>query len=358
MRGAVISDLHTGHPQVPAVNLREALIRWCYPRLKGIEILFISGDFFDVLLDLNSKAGYCAGMIINDLKQLAYSEHFYIRVLRGTFKHDRHQNHFFLTDQDPGLNGSPLVSVIDTPSVEYISSLNINILYLPDEMPGDIYDTIENLASVNHIDKFDFIINHGYFEHLLPRGIPSMPKNTLNQQRINKYVKGCVFNGHVHSTSVYHNVVNVGSFERLCHGEEESKGFYLFDYDYHKVKLEFVENKSATWFKTFKYNEKTTLDGFITWITQQGLDPERAYHLRLYGENLNIKAELESYVRQVYPFVLVSICDLSTVKQNVSTTTFVMEELPPVTEANLAETIYEHIEHKLTVEQIKEVLNG
>ncbi len=359
IRGIAISDLHLGCPRVPAAHTHQALQEWLYPQLTdNLDILFISGDFFDTLLDMDGKAGYVAVNIINDLYELAVKHKFYIRILRGTFKHDRRQVQFFNLNETLTLHKSPQILVVDEAKIEYISALNLHVMYLPDELHDDIYSIINCLLKQHRLTQVDFIINHGYFEHLLPKGIPHIPKNTLNLDRVQTYVKGCIFNGHVHTANVYRNVINVGSFDRLAHGEESPKGYFKFTYDFHKVQSAFVENKSASWFKTYTYDEHTTLNQFIKWVEAQHLRSDYLYHLRLYGPDRPIRVELETYIQTKYDLVRITrklTNEVSTDMNDVEDTDEV--ELLPLTEQNLPNTIEQFLDYKLTLNEINEILN-
>ena len=53
------------------------------------------GDFFDSALTMNSDSGLYAAMIIDEVIGLAKQYKVFVRVITGTFFHDRHQNRFF-----------------------------------------------------------------------------------------------------------------------------------------------------------------------------------------------------------------------------------------------------------------------
>lgn len=360
IRAVFLTDIHVGHPQVPSNVIRENLMRWCYPLLDStIDILFFGGDFFHTLLDMNSRDGYFARTIIDDLIKLAKQHEFYIRVDTGTFKHDRKQLQFFLSEEEPMLDGLPLVRVFKEMTIERLPNLDLDVLYIPDSLPyNDSAERIYIALKNNHLKQVDFIVNHGYFEHLVPKGV-LQPKNTLSWEKIKSIVKGCVLNGHVHTPSIYHNVIVGGSFERMNHGEEGEKGFFIIDYDHKSCKYTFVENKTACLFKTFRFEESTTLDQFIQWVKDEGLDQTQTYHLRLLGDNPGTKAEITSYIKTNYPKVVLKTEGLNAkTKENISKTTFEETELTPVTEQNLPVMVHEFIGKKLSIDRIEEIISG
>lgn len=225
-----------------------------------LDILTLVGDFYDGIFDLGSAHSFEAIRLIDDLIDLSIKHDFYIRILQGTFTHDRRQSRFFefRTRKVPQLNGFDRIKFFDQIDVECLKPLDVNILYKPDDLPHkDAFGKATKLVEELGVD-IDVFLNHGYFEHLLPIGIPYKLPNTLKASEVAKLVKGVTLNGHVHTASVFGKVINHGSFDRLSHGEEEAKGFFYIKYDTEtkKAKHEFIENKYATVFHTINITDK------------------------------------------------------------------------------------------------------
>lgn len=369
-----LSDLHIGNPKVPANLLYQHLVTYLYPLLNDeLDILFIPGDFFDTLLNFNHSYGKCADRIIHELIALAKEHKFFIRVLRGTFSHDRKQNNFFIIgdeDNHPLLNGEPLILVYDGVGLECNQTLGINILYLPDDLPyGDKLEVGRELMRDAQLEKVDLMINHGYFAHMLPRAlIDKLPHGTLREQDIRPLVKGCVLTGHVHTNMIYKNIISAGSFERMVHGEEEDKGFYVIYYEPKsgKVKTEFVINQDALIFKSINITgnsiEEAT-DAFMRLVEPliQKRKADEPIYVRVIGDNTIVNHALVEYARNTYDKVITSTLSTKRTNEEVANVQVSVQELPLITETSLPALIMDYsLEHNiaLTEEDIREVLDA
>lgn len=364
-----LTDLHTGHPNVPPCQMYEHLTKYLYPRLQDIQLLVIGGDFFDRLCNLNGDGGIYAVLIVDDLIRMANQLGFYIRVVRGTFSHDRYQNRLFLTKGKDHLtkNGKPLVRVLDNIELEVFDDLNISVVYCPDDQPyQDVTQAVIDIIEAHKLKKVDFLCSHGYWEHLLPKGLTQLPHNTLLYAKLEPYIQGAVINGHVHTANVYHKVFNCGSFERFQHGEEEKKGCFLLHYRLkdRKITYEFIENKDATPFITLDLSDtfgsvEAALEKIIDTIDQireQRHNPDLRIHLRLAGNSDYVAL----YVRDNLSNVVVT--KKSTVTQEIDTEELhqVLDDLPIITEDNLPLMISESLKDTdvpLTEQEVKEILD-
>lgn len=385
-----LPDLHLGHPKVGTVSVHRHLIKYMYPELKNCDLLVIGGDFFHDLIGLNSAAGYHAISIIDDLINMAFQYHFYIRIVRGTFTHDRMQNKAFIRvnrhdTEDFGFDndsewipfsreqfdGKPVIAFFNTVSVE-TDLLGMNLLYIPDDLPYEnVMDHIHDVMEASHVKKVDLVISHGYFKHLLPLGIPRVPKNTLDWKEFEPFVKGCVLNGHVHIPSVYEKVVSGGSFERMCHGEEEDKGFFtvVYDRDSGKTQFSFHRNPEALLFRTIRLNKspEKNIDRFKAKLKEiiSENKSNAPLHLRIAIDDQILKQSLIAYARATYPDAKL---DITSIKIKELTTSSTLEDsldmtvldLPIVTEENLPDLLLKHAEdngeHGITRDEIQEIL--
>lgn len=256
-----ISDIHVGCPRMNPHLLHEKFKKYIYPQItESTNILFICGDFFDTLLNLNAYASFEAMDIIKELKFLCRKCNCDLRILRGTFTHDRNQPKHFVNGENPN---DLTVRLFDTMSIEHHEKTGLDILYMPDNLvSNDIYEDIRQLLEKHNLEKVDILVHHGYFKHMLPEALltKGLPHGCLEVERISKYVRGCVLNGHVHISSIYQNVISIGSFERLTHGEEEPKGFYRIDIKNGIYSFEFIENEDANIFKTFNLQSYSAED--------------------------------------------------------------------------------------------------
>lgn len=370
---AEISDIHFGNSRVSPVRIYEHLQEVLYPMFSSIRLLIINGDTFDTLLNMNSDAGLYVAMFIDDIINLAVFHHVYIRVVRGTFSHDRHQNRFF-TVKDRGthtLNGVDLVRVIDRITIEHFDEMNIDVLYCPDDQPHqDLTQAVIDVIESNHLQHVDLLCSHGYYEHLLPHGIPHIPHNTLSYQRLSKYVTGYMLNGHVHRSSLYQNkVVSSGSFERMDHDNDQRPvGMWLLTAKRHKKNLswsiEFIENKMSPPFVTFstdRYKSAEQLQSeiisYIDQVQKNGYPDTDPIYIRIHGDVDGIGAWIRSHFRRV---VLTE--KKASIIQNIynEDDESNSDELPVITPDNLAKLVFDKIpksEH-MTLKEVEEIIHG
>jgi len=368
-----ISDVHIGvnalHPKFIPNNLRKTFFKYLNDDL---DILFIVGDWFDTLLDIDGQSGYEALCIVDEILELAVKHDFIIRVLQGTFTHDRRQNQIFKRHNLPtNKHGEEIVKLFDSINIEYIERFNIRVMYIPDDLPYKNCMGIvrEKMESIN-VEKVDFILNHGYFKHLLPIGIPHQPPNTLCADVMSKLVKGCVLNGHVHTSCVFKKVLNNGSVDRLNHGEEEPKGFFYLTYDTTNSTLthKFIENVNATIFKTidlqkFGANAEEAIaytSKIVSPLFESRPDTEHIF-IRIASDDLTVRQSAIMYVGQKYANARLSSKPIKKQDDEESVELLEMdEELPEITEVNLVDMVVEFsamLGDNLDVDYVKEKLN-
>lgn len=323
-----------------------------YPQLNAeLDILFIVGDFFDGLLDMNGQAGWTAGCIIAELIALAKEHMFLIRVVRGTFSHDRMQNQFFQIESTPSYIGRDLlVRVFDSISIEHLEELNLDVMYVPDDLPcDDAMSAVREKLDEYQLKRVDIMLNHGYWGHLLPKGIPHEPPNTFHAERFDDLVRGVILNGHVHQPSVYRKVISNGSFERLCHGEEEAKGFFVIYYDTVSGQSThtFVENIYATVFRTFNCTkwrtEEDVLDEYGAWMTNvlnSDISTSESVFIRIVCDDPLLLQAVLTFTRQNSTKIILTSKKSSRKEDEDSEDIQIsVSELPMITEANLPEMI-------------------
>jgi hypothetical protein len=358
IKGLTFSDVHLGHGRVLAPVIHENIRRTIYPQLNDeLDILFIVGDFFDGLLDMNGQAGWVAYCIIAELIELAKKHKFLIRVVRGTFSHDRMQNQWFETESEPTYIGEDLlVRVFNNISIEHINGLDIDIMYVPDDLPyEDAMPVIRETIAEHQLQKVDILLNHGYFSHLLPKGIPHEPPNTFKAENFDELVRGVVLNGHIHQPGVYRKVISHGSFERLAHGEEEAKGCFVIYYDNESGKCshEFLENKNATTFKTFDLtkwrSESEVLSEYGGWLKHllaNDISTSNPIFIRIICDDAMLKQAVLTFTREQSERVILSSKKSNRKSEDnedgedIRTSTV---DLPIITEDNLSEMVVEFL---------------
>ena len=267
-----------------------------------------------------------------------------LRVLRGTYTHDRDQPRHFVNGEDANDDSVRMFSAID---VEHHEKTGLNILYIPDNVKSsNIYEDIHQLLASHNLDKVDIMIHHGYFKHMLPEALltKGLPAGCLEADKVSKFVSGCVLNGHVHQPSVYQNVISVGSFDRLAHGEEEPKGFYRIDIVDGKYHFEFIENEGATRFVTLNLMHYGSEDAFAAFkkamlSLNEELGEEDPLRIRIVSDN---KEDIQGYTeiaKSIRSNVVVDQAAIIKREQTIENTAMDLSELPVITESNLCDLL-------------------
>lgn len=292
----VISDIHLGNKRTRSEfiinNLKEYLN---VDILKSIDVLFIAGDFFDRLLNLNSAETYEIMFFIRVLLERCSKCGCMVRVLKGTHSHDFEQCRLFVNVYDCIKDTYNLdFKYIDKLCIDEIKSYKV--LFLPDEWKPTaemIYKDIRALLNFKKIQQVDLIIMHGMFSFQLPSHIKSpLIHNELDFLKICKYY---IHPGHIHTNAVFDRIYAQGSFDRLAHNEESPKGAYLCEIGEEDVKPRFIENKNAKKYVTININKKN-LDEVILRITKLISKLPTDSHIRLKG---SIESEGILYIKKL-----------------------------------------------------------
>lgn len=274
-----LADLHVNHPKINPLNISCAFMQSVLPELEDADFLVIAGDYFDSMLHFNnSQSAELAYRIFNSLVAVREkNSKLKVRLLRGTFTHDRNQCELLRavwyrktvtrTSQDELLGVDESMHYVDQISIipETIEDKTFYILYLPDSLSQykdscEVMDVVQTHMQQLKISQVDFVIGHGYFDHRLPTGVLHRPKIVYTYDQFRRIVKHKVLMGHIHVHSDLNDFIYYsGSFERLNHGEEEDKGFYV-----HEGSLDtgfssrFVVNNFSTLFLTVTVPDKIT----------------------------------------------------------------------------------------------------
>jgi DNA repair exonuclease SbcCD nuclease subunit len=144
-----LSDIHLGHPDNPAEriikNLKNAFSD--NASMAEIDIIFIAGDVFDRLLSLPDDAVTEIDFWITSFLRLCKKHDIVLRVLEGTPSHDWKQSKRFVKINELSRIGADVQHVTEL-SIEYIDRFGINVLYVPDELPGGTNKTFESVLEL------------------------------------------------------------------------------------------------------------------------------------------------------------------------------------------------------------------
>lgn len=257
---AFISDIHLYHNRVPTERMLRGLKK-AFPdnRETGeLDAIFIGGDLFDQTAHLDSDVR-AIEMWMADLLYICKRWNIVLRVLEGTPSHDRGQSaHFEIINDISGIGAD--CKYVETLSVEHLDTLGISVLYVPDEWrldPEDTWADVKQCLSHANLQKVDYAVMHGLFEFQLPAHL-NLP--THRSERYLDIVNRYISIGHHHAMRVEGRIFAQGSFDRLAHGEEGSKGHIrvLDQREPDRVgdEIVFVENAEATPFVTVDVPEE------------------------------------------------------------------------------------------------------
>ena len=277
MKYIVISDIHLGHDKTPSEHISKNLSKYVLnPSNSDLDVIFIAGDLFDKLLDLNNYSVNSILQFIHELLNYCSKNNILLRILEGTPSHDWQQSKLIIKINE--LLEKPVdVKYFCALDIEYIPRIQKCVLYIPDEWSHDhtaIERQIQDKLKDNNISTVDIAILHGQFTYQLKSGMSN--HFHYKEDYFLSIVKGFIHIGHYHTHTNFSRIIANGSFDRLAHGEEEDKGYVkVVDSTW-----SFITNQNSYIYKTINVTPKVDI---------QSLD-KKIYKLPKY-----------SYVRLVIP---------------------------------------------------------
>ena len=363
------SDWHLGNARVPAVAICDRLRNTLFPLLAKTDLLNIGGDIWDTLLSFSDETNWIIAFVI-DLLRECDKHNVTVRILLGTYFHDRNQSSVFEVyhERCHFRNDLKYISQI---CLEEIPSLDLRILYLPDDLPYESSDAcleaVSELMTVRGWTYVDYVFGHGYFEHMLPEFIPRAPKCTFRIPQFKSFVRRYICMGHIHLGDHTGNVIYNNSFDRIAHGEEAPKGCVYIEDLGTSAKLRVIENKDATKFITIDLtahtNKETVGQKYLDLLAEK-FPGDTGGHVRVIHPSAEIRQSLHRLTTSRYPRLLYSFRK-SPDEQVSSTTTgrksFDVAEYPTPTKETLPHMVLEFLEKNggttLSQRRIAEILS-
>lgn len=250
---AVLSDVHLNHRRTPTEHIVANLMRDFQqdPDTAKLDIIWVSGDLLDSLAAAGSDDNFLIVHWVSSLLNFAKKHNIVIRVLEGTGSHDYTQSRYFSVINS-GIELGVDVRYVDKVSVEFIESLGISVLYVPDNVHSDadvVWKMVLDALHEAGVDKVDYAIMHGLFEFQLPAHVHD-PATHLST-RYQSIVRRLIYIGHHHTHRIEDRVIVPGSYDRLKQNEEEPKG-HIRVKDWigkDRKEIRFIENKGAKIYK-------------------------------------------------------------------------------------------------------------
>ena len=310
-----LGDLHFGKLKLNPIQMYESLCQNFLPRLETTDMVVIVGDYFDTLLDFTSIHAVYALKFFTDLVEACHKYQIILRIVNGTFSHDRNQTQALsaLIDKSDRYRHTLNFSIASKIQVETISvrGIEYNLGYLPDSLPfkdgNQVSDIFSGLLTEMQWSKLDVLFGHGTFDYTLPVGIV-LPACTYTLPMFQN-ITDLMIMGHIHIASHRGYVYYTGSYDRMTHGEEEPKGYLQIEKTKTSAVVKRIINTNSQVFKTYSttgtdpYPEE--LDRFQKWLESHVPKTGNSY-LRIQTPTLELRALLSNAATDIIPGIYIT----------------------------------------------------
>lgn len=311
IRLVMASDIHFGDRSMDQVEMTDAFRLTLFPLMATTDILFLNGDFFDTLVIFDNHSFDPIYNVILELIYLCEKHQVTLRVLQGTWTHDRNQCKRFgaFYKNSRSTFDFKLVETIDL-EVLTIRDRDIRIVYVPDDLPykssDDIVEVIKNKMMERGWDKVDYACMHGFFDFTFPKNVSHENRIVFREEQFD-FVTKLVDVGHVHQhrTGPLGKAISNGSFDRLVFGDEDPKGcLQVLDYPNHYT-AHFVENKHSAIFDTIIFGSEDGTEEIRQKIDNHlaSLRTDRKISLRFVVDTPEQYDAIKSWMKEVHPDV-------------------------------------------------------
>lgn len=304
-----ISDVHLGHARTPTWLIIRNLETYGIPfnrETAKLDVIFINGDFFDRMLDNASEDIILIRNWVARLIRFCKENNIKLRVLRGTRFHDWDQPILFVEENDNHEIGCDL-KYITTVSIEYMEDLDLDILYVPDEAhttSAETWNVVQALLDERRIDTVDYACMHGAFPYQLP---PMAEQSVLhNPVKYENIVRHYISIGHVHQFNPIGKIIPQGSFDRMCHGDEGTKGHVRLENN----EIVFVKNPGAMRYLTLDVTGYSA-DDVIDHVRDLLGNNQDVCRVRLRCDKDDVGARMSKRLSDIYRFCTFDPADIN-----------------------------------------------
>ena len=257
-----ISDIHIGASDDEL--LYNQLDKYFFSKIEidKPDLVVVCGDISHDKLSMNSIGGKTYLHFAKRLMQLCSVYNIKLRILMGTRSHDKDQLEIFEIEKKY-LEDDIDMKIFRTVSSEKIFD-DLEVLYVPEEYVSDKDEYYKEYLS----NEYDFIFMHGLVTDAAIIAKHQESETThlkapiFRTEELIDITRGCVVSGHIHGHSIFkEKFYYIGSFTRWHFGEEETKGYLIYDYDTedNSYKTTFIENKDAPIYLTINLTEKSDI---------------------------------------------------------------------------------------------------
>jgi DNA repair exonuclease SbcCD nuclease subunit len=253
-------DIHFGRGNTKDLydEFEKNIIQFIVDNEKKLNMVVISGDYFDQEIKISSNNFYYAYSALEKVIWLCEKSNIAVRMIRGTATHDMNQ----VEAMGMIFKNYKVFRVITKTESEVLQN-GMKILYIPEEYPKNMTEYYNDLIYSVPDNTYDMTFFHGTFDFQAfqnqviesEKNIESAP--VWKSEDIIRITKGPIAGGHIHVASDFKKKVFYhGSFSRSCFGEESPKGFNIFEYDTINNSFEymFIENIDAPEYKDVDFD--------------------------------------------------------------------------------------------------------
>lgn len=366
-----VSDIHFGIRSVSQEEMTKAFCDTVFPLLPEIDIFFINGDFFDTLVIFDNHGFDPIYDTILNLFRICEEYKVTLRVLQGTWGHDRNQCRRFLPFYRNGgfTFNFKYFGTIDLEEIT-IRDRSLKISYIPDSLPfkksDDIVEVLTDKMKDCGWDYLDYVCAHGFFDFTFPKNVSQNNVIVYTESQF-PFVRKAIDVGHVHDYRISGKVISNGSFDRLVAGDEDPKGcIKILDYPDHYT-AHFIENKDAAIIDTIIFTKDDTTETIIEKVRNHiaSLSTKRKISLRFIVDVAEHRDAIKSWMQEVYPDVRCSIKRMEDIKEKSSVKptsvliTTIEKKIAP-TPATIAPFIRSHMpeDYILSIDEIEKYIES
>jgi hypothetical protein len=370
----MMSDLHYGSRDIPPHEMADAFRKTVFPMVGDVDLICINGDFYDDAIEFDSVTFDCVYNLIVDLMRECQQHGTKLRLMQGTWTHDRGQvqkfDLFYKSHQfDFDFR---FVRNIDFEEISF-GEKTLRFMYVPDDIgytsSEDAVQAIKEKMSDRGWDYVDYGCMHDFFDFTFPKNVSTEYRRVYREEQF-PFVHKAINVGHVHQYRVgpMSKAISNGGFDRYVHGDEDAKGMILYVDKEDSYTATFVENKFAAVFDTLVIPESLTTEQITKLITDHlnSLATDRRVNLRFVVDTINKWSVIREWMRDNYRDVRCSmkrsktVTPIKMVNGPLLTTSSSAEPEEIPTPANLATLVKAMLnpEDPITIDEIQKHLDG
>lgn len=363
------SDFHFGVPTMDQEDMADAFASTIFPMIPDTDIVFINGDFFDTLVIFDNHGFDPIYTTILRLFQLCEQHQVALRVLQGTWTHDRNQCKRFeaFYRNSHATFDFKFVDGISFDTIQ-VRDRTLKFMYVQDDLPykssDEVVAVIQDRLLERGWDSVDYGCMHGFFDFTFPKNVSQDNVIVFREDQF-PFVTKLIDVGHVHQHRIEGKVISNGSFDRLVFGDEDPKGcIRVLDYPDHYT-AQFVQNKKAAVFDTLVFGSEDTTETIRDRISAHiaGLATERKISFRFIVDSTEQYEAIKTWMRETHPDIRCARKKSSDKAEGhlmIPSSSLIapMEKRIAPTRATIATFIRNHIpeDYVLTIEEIETYL--